>query len=784
MRSAWSKLDSLAEDMEMRTTDLCFLTEIWQEAENRKHQEAIEELLEIHGVKYVSTPRPGARRGGGTAVACSEEFFHMTKLNISVPKLLEACFTMVRPRNPIGKIANFICCSFYSPPRSTVRNKLAEFLVATVGKLRGEHPGARVILAGDRNDMRIEAITNLDPTLKQLVKFYTNKKGDKVLDVILTDSHGLLQEPMILPPLQVDNNKEGKDPDHKGVQCLPRTNLAQEGGAVRDKIVVRRFPESKIIDAGLELIEEDWNFLRDEMTVDKMVDALEGHNKTFVDKFFPEKEILVGPEEKPYFTEELRQIKRRRQRIYAKLGRRHWKYISLKQIFDDKLKHEARKYVARIQKEVKEGKQGSCYNSIRKLGFRPNESWRKQEVSILSYAEQNFSNQEVANKLASHFSAISQTVEPLDTAKFHPALKLTLEEAVSGPKPTLSQHEVYRYIMRVQKPKSAVTGDIPRPLIRKYPFQYAAPVTKIFNQMIKTGKWPRQWVREQAIVLSKLDKSKQPANEDDLRTISKTAWLSKLSENILGGFKLPVIDSFLDPGQCGGLKKSSLTHYLVKLLDFVQSTLDKKTPHAVVLSTEDLSKAYNRGSHSLVIEDLHAMLHGSPHRGWVLRLTCSYLSGRSMVLSYKQARSMEVRLPGGFSAGISLGGLLFIVKFNGTCLRPPIPRPISRNSGMQLKYIDDSSQLASVNLQLSLELDLQARPRPLNFHERTGMKLKPEENILQQELIKFQEFCTKNRLVINSSKCFVMLFTRSRTNDFPPEFSIGNTDILQVKKTL
>ena len=126
---------------------------------------------------------------------------------------------------------------------------------------------------------------------------------------------------------------------------------------------------------------------------------------------------------------------------------------------------------------------------------------------------------------------------------------------------------------------------------------------------------------------------------------------------------------------------------------------------------------------------------------------------------------------------------MFIVKFNGACLRPPIPRPISRNSRMELKYIDDSSQLASVNLRLSLEPDLQARPRPLNFHERTGIKLKPEENILQQELIKFEEFCTKNKLVINSSKCFAMLFTRSRTHAYPPEVSIGNTDIMKVKKT-
>ena len=108
-------------------------------------------------------------------------------------------------------------------------------------------------------------------------------------------------------------------------------------------------------------------------------------------------------------------------------------------------------------------------------------------------------------------------------------------------------------------------------------------------------------------MLSKLDKSKQPVNEDDLKTISKTAWLSKCAENILGGFILPVINSYLDPAQCGGLKKTSITHYLVKLLDFIHSTLDKKNPHSAVLCLEDLSKAYNRGSHLLVMEDLHAM---------------------------------------------------------------------------------------------------------------------------------------------------------------------------------
>lgn len=402
----------------------------------------------------------------------------------------------------------------------------------------------------------------------------------------------------------------------------------------------------------------------------------------------------------------------------------------------------------------------------------------KSEITLPTYTEQQLTPLQAANKLAEHFSVISQTVEPLDINQFHPALKTSLEKGRLGPKPLLSQHEVYMAMRRVTKPNSSVKGDIPTPLLKRYPYEYSVPATKIFNKMIQSGQWPRQWVREDTIVLSKLDKSKQPACEDDLRTISKTAWLSKCCENILGGFILPVIESFLDPAQCGGLKKTSITHYLVKLLDFIHSTLDRKSPHSAVLCTEDLSKAYNRGSHQLVIEDLHAM----KVNGWALNLVCSYLMGRSMVLTYSKARSSERSLPGGFGAGTWLGGLLFIVKFNGACLRPPIPRPITGNRGRQLKYIDDSLQVASVNLKQSLEPDQKQRPRPLNFHERNQTKIIGKENILQQEILRFQEFTVKNKLVINTKKCFVMLFTRSTKYSFPPEFTLNNHDILEVKK--
>ena len=269
-------------------------------------------------------------------------------------------------------------------------------------------------------------------------------------------------------------------------------------------------------------------------------------------------------------------------------------------------------------------------------------------------------------------------------------------------------------------------------------------------------------------------------SEDDVRTISKTSFLSKVLESLLGNWLLPIVEPFLDPGQCGGLDRTSTSHYLIKLLDFIHTTLDKNTPHAVALAAVDLSKAYNRGD-SMVIEDLHAM--HTP--GWLLAVLCSYLSSRSLILRYQDASSSPPRkLPGGYSAGTWLGGFLFVIKFNGICLRPAIPRP-NGNRAIQLKYIDDASKAASINLKKSLIPDPKCRPFPLATNERTQMILDPSENMLQFELDRFHQETQQKHLIANKKKTFILLFNNSRKYFFPPEFTLGqsscNTEYLQVK---
>ena len=199
----------------------------------------------------------------------------------------------------------------------------------------------------------------------------------------------------------------------------------------------------------------------------------------------------------------------------------------------------------------------------------------------------------------------------------------------------------------------------------------------------------------------------------------------------------------------------------------------------------DLSKAFNRVDHSLVIEDLHDM--NVP--GWLLKILISYLTGRSMVLKYRGAVSSPRSLPGSAPQGVFLGCFFFMVKFNGALVRPSIPRPfpkptpliMSKQTSCTVKYIDDASQTRSIKLRQALDpIDISDRPKPLEFFEHTGYTLKSNTNELQSDLDNLKEFTDINRMIINQKKTLIMKFNFRKSLDFPPIFNIGDGSMLNI----
>ena len=156
---------------------------------------------------------------------------------------------------------------------------------------------------------------------------------------------------------------------------------------------------------------------------------------------------------------------------------------------------------------------------------------------------------------------------------------------------------------------------------------------------------------------------------NDLRNIALTADLSKDYENFIIDWLHPYVAPKLDKANFGGMEKHSIIHYLVLLLNFVITNLDKKDkiPRAVILAFCDYSKGFNRINHRNLIIRLSDW--GVP--GWLLQIISSYLSNRSMTLKYNGEVSDPQSLPGGAGQGSRLGMYLFLIELSDAGM--PVP---------------------------------------------------------------------------------------------------------------
>ena len=243
-----------------------------------------------------------------------------------------------------GKLRKLLAVCFYSPLKSKKNSQLIDLITVELSRLRTQHNGCGVIVCGDRNDLHIDKLLAGDPTLRQIVLQNTNKNKDKVLDVIVTDLYSGYQEPTLLPAVPDDPGRQGVPSDHAGVQALPRTNLSTSRARPRKRtFVVQRMPDSLVTSFGPILVQQDWSCLRDGLSTDEMVEAFQEAATGLVDSHFPKKTIIVTEGDNPYFTEELKKLRRKRDSIYQKSGKND-KYYEAQQKFQGKLKTEALKY--------------------------------------------------------------------------------------------------------------------------------------------------------------------------------------------------------------------------------------------------------------------------------------------------------------------------------------------------------------------------------------------------------------------------------------------------------
>ena len=283
------------------------------------------------------------------------------------------------------------------------------------------------------------------------------------------------------------------------------------------------------------------------------------------------------------------------------------------------------------------------------------------------------------------------------------------------------------------------------------------------------------WRVEHGIPLQKV---KDPQNEDQLRIMSFTAFLSKVMEKFVMEWLLFYIGDRIDWRQYGGQKGSSTAHYLIEFINFILYNQDLKESHAVLAVMIDFSKAFNRQDHNILLTLLCDL--GVP--GWLLKIIASFLQDRELIMTYRGFTAKSKKLPDGGPQGTVLGMFLFIVLINLVGFTSQvqnvgkvITKPLNKRKPMEtihLKFIDDLTVAESLNLKKQLVPNPNGNPpRPLNFHDRTEQILPESESKLQVLLNDIIDYTINHKMELNKDKSKVMVFNSSKKNDFMPKLS-------------
>ena len=231
-----------------------------------------------------------------------------------------------------------------------------------------------------------------------------------------------------------------------------------------------------------------------------------------------------------------------------------------------------KKKIAAIVKRRK----GRCFENVMKKLDQDNEcKFFYKHVNALTGVNQkprwspramypDKEDKEIAETLAEFFNNISAEYQPLDMNK----IPTTFDELL----PVLRPEDVAERLLKCKK-TSSVPGDLNPRLYNKFSKKLSIPITRIFNHITLTQKWPKQWKTE---VVTVIPKRPNPDNPGECRKLSCTNLLSKVYE----GFVLEWARKTVQPklNQYGGEKAAGSTHLLIKWLTMLQGNLKTTGP--------------------------------------------------------------------------------------------------------------------------------------------------------------------------------------------------------------
>ena len=533
---------------------------------------------------------------------------------------------------------------------------------------------------------------------------YVRNDGNRILDLVFVDEFEHLKLlPSVHPLLPLDSF-------HPALEVLIELKHTPTL-KINNRTTFYQFRRGDYESLHNFFSQADWSFLSTTPDIDMLV----GHFYKLVfegiDRFVP-KHTMPSQKYPIWFDTELRKLIAQKNKLYKRYMRSNNQvdyeaYSSLRREVNFRTDFCYMLFISNMEHLIPE-------NVKHFWTFIKNLKGVSGLPGTMHYNNNTLSNpSEISNAFAAHFQSSYCVYEGIDIAS---APRVDFASTLSAH--YFTSAEIIGKIMGLDTAKGAGPDGIPPLFLKNCCQSLTEPLRLLFQRSMDIGVFPATWKYSGLLPVFK---SGDKADISNYRGIAILSAIPKLFESIITDEIFSTFKNYIIPQQHGFYSGRSTTTNLAIYQNFLISSLEAGRQVDCIYT--DLSKAFDCVCHPLLLRKLSDMGVAGSYFRWIT----SYLSCRRQHVTICGSVSREVVVTSGVPQGSHIGPVLFVLFVNDvvSCFQ----------SSQFLMYADDLKLFSIVG---------------------------PEQNGLLADLDLFVEWCRRNYLNLNVSKCKVITFSKCR----------------------
>ena len=464
-------------------------------------------------------------------------------------------------------------------------------------------------------------------------------------------------------------------------------------------------------------------------------------------RFIPCKEVLIRPNDKPWFNNALRLLRRKVKRLFHKAKKskstEHWEdYKKERNNYQSELDDAEETYKkSKAESLVKSRNTKEWWGTVKDMLGRGGQD---TYPTMHNSSENTFvsDNKSKADLFNSFFLSHSN----IDTSHAELPADEVFQNAPFLENIVTTEAEVADLLKCIDPTKATGPDGISPRLLKEAGLTIVPSLTKLFNLSLSTAKVPLEWKKANVTPIHKKD---DRSFVNNYRPISILCVLSKLLEKIVFKHVYNFLHEhgLLTRFQSGFIPGDSTVNQLAFLYHTLSKALDEKKDVRIVFC--DISKAFDKVWHSGIIFKLKQI----GIRGVLLEWFRDYLQNRLQRVVIRGQNSDWGEIKAGVPQGSVLGPLLFLIYIND------IVNGV--NSNIRL-FADDTTLYISVD-------------DPNNVTNATDAATQ-----LNDDMITIKSWADQWLVTFNPTKTKTMTITNKKV-EHPPLY-FDNTELKSVKE--